>query len=90
MDVQTIKDTQIFSGMSEKEITAALAHLSSHEEKYRKGNLVFHAGNVTDNMGLVLQGSVTIESNDLWGNRTILSRVEKGEFFAETYGFLGT
>lgn len=90
MDVQTIKDTQIFAGMSEKEITAALSHLASHEKKYRKGNLVFHAGNVTDNMGLVLQGSVTIESNDLWGNRTILSRVEKGDFFAETYGFLGT
>ena len=34
---------------------------------------------------LVLSGSVTIESNDAWGNRTILSHVGRGQFFAETY-----
>ncbi|MBR0163989.1 MAG: Crp/Fnr family transcriptional regulator [Lachnospiraceae bacterium] len=90
MDIQMIKDTQIFSGMSDKEVETALRHLSSHEKKLRKGSIVLHAGSVTDNMGLVLEGSVTIENNDLWGNRTILSRVEQGEFFAETYGFLGT
>ena len=39
-------------------------------------------------MGIVLFGSVTIESNDIWGNRTILSHVGKGQFFAETYALL--
>ena len=39
-------------------------------------------------MGLVLEGSVRIESNDMWGNRTILSHVGPGQFFAETYAFL--
>ena len=37
---------------------------------------------------MVLEGSVTIESNDIWGNRTILSYVGKGQFFAETYALL--
>ena len=36
-------------------------------------------------MGLVLEGSVRIESNDMWGNRTILSHIGKGQVFAETY-----
>ena len=39
-------------------------------------------------MGMVLQGSVTIESNDVWGNRTILSHVGPGQLFAETYALL--
>lgn len=39
-------------------------------------------------MGLVLEGSVTIKSDDVWGNRTILSHVGPGQFFAETYAFL--
>ena len=39
-------------------------------------------------MGLVLEGSVTIESNDVWGNRTIISHVGKGQVFAETYALL--
>ncbi|MDY4196024.1 MAG: cyclic nucleotide-binding domain-containing protein [Peptoniphilaceae bacterium] len=43
---------------------------------------------MTRNLGLVLDGSVIIESNDIWGNRTILSHVGKGEFFAETYALL--
>ena len=36
-------------------------------------------------MGLVLEGTVRIESNDMWGNRTILSHVGEGQVFAETY-----
>ena len=36
----------------------------------------------------MLDGSVTVESNDIWGNRTILSHVGKGQFFAETYALL--
>ncbi|MBQ6645257.1 MAG: Crp/Fnr family transcriptional regulator [Clostridia bacterium] len=39
-------------------------------------------------MGLVISGGVTIESSDLWGNRTILSHIAPGQFFAETYALL--
>ena len=84
-----LADTQIFGSMSEREIRTALERLSSIEKKYRKGSRILHAGSTTDSIGLVLEGSVTIENNDLWGNRTILSHVGRGQFFAETYGFLG-
>ena len=40
-------------------------------------------------MGMVLSGSVTVESTDVWGNRTILARLNAGEFFAEVYALLG-
>ena len=33
-------------------------------------------------------GSGTIESNDMCGDRTILSHVGMGQFFAETYAYL--
>ena len=36
----------------------------------------------------MLAGSVTIESNDAWGTRTILGFAGKGEAFAETYALL--
>ena len=39
-------------------------------------------------MGIVLEGSVTLESNDMWGNKTILSLVGAGQYFAETYALL--
>ena len=88
MDVNKVRNTTIFHGMSEKEIADALEGLNAVTKKYKKGTTILHAGSVTKRMGLVLEGGVTIENNDVWGNRTILSHVGKNQFFAETYGLL--
>lgn len=88
MDYIQIQKTGLFRGMNDNEIDNALNKLSASEKKYKKGATILHAGSPTDKMGLVLAGSVTIESNDIWGNRTILSHVGKGQFFAETYALL--
>ena len=88
MDIRKVKNTTIFQGMSEKEISDALEGLKSVTRKYKKGTTILHAGSTTRRMGLVLEGGVTIENNDVWGNRTILSHVGKNQFFAETYGLL--
>lgn len=85
-----IRSAVIFHGMTQAETDEALRRLCAEERKYRKGQVILQAGNTTSRMGLVLEGSVTIESNDLWGNRTILSHIGPGEFFAETYAFLRT
>lgn len=78
----------IFQGMDENELTDALNFLRAHEQNFKKGSMILHAGDLTDKMGLVMEGSVTVESDDAWGNRSILSKVEAGEFFAETYAVL--
>ena len=83
-----IFQSPVFNGMTESEIDRCLSGLNSHEKQYRKGSFIFHSGDNTDRMGIVLSGSVTIESNDIWGNRTILSLAEKGQVFAETYALL--
>jgi len=88
MDTAFLGKTTIFKGMNENEIKEALSALRAAEKGYKKGSVIMHAGSVTDHMGLVLEGSVTIESNDIWGNRTILSHVGRGQFFAETYALL--
>ena len=88
MDTAFLRKTILFRGMSDEEITNALSVLHATEKEYKKGVVILNAGAVTDRMGLVLTGSVTIESNDVWGNRTILSHVGAGHFFAETYAFL--
>ena len=89
MDTQQLQKTTLFQGMTEAEITEALHVLEAHEKRYEKGEILLTAGSVTERMGLVLVGSVTIESNDIWGNRTIISHVARGQVFAETYALLG-
>ena len=74
--------------MDAAEVQTALEALCAHERRYARGETLLRAGETTDSMGLVLEGSVTIKSDDVWGNRTILSHVGPGQFFAETYAFL--
>ena len=88
MDAQQLQKTMLFRGMTDSEIAEALQVLEAHEKHYKKGETLLIAGTITERMGLVLQGSVTIESNDAWGNRTIISHVGNGQVFAETYALL--
>lgn len=88
--MEDLKQTILFRGMDDREIESAKISLQTQEKTFEKDALVFLAGSTTDRMGLVLSGSVTIESNDLWGNRTILGHIGKGQFFAETYALLKT
>ena len=88
MNPAFLKNTILFRGMNEDEIAAAMRALHAVEKSYEKGELILCAGDTTDRLFLVLEGSVTIESNDAWGNRTILNNAGKNQFFAETYALL--
>lgn len=88
MDTRQLQQSMLFRGMIELEITKALQVLEAHEKSFQKGEILLIAGTITERMGLVLEGSVTIESNDAWGNRTIISHVGQGQVFAETYALL--
>ena len=88
MNTEFLMKSSLFRGMTAEEISSALVILHAEKKQYRKGGALLHAGEPTDKLGLVLDGSVTVESNDAWGNRTILSHVGKDQIFAETYAML--
>ena len=88
MDISFLHKSAIFKNMNDAEISAALNKLQTVEKKYKKDDVIMSAGAITETMGFVINGSVTIESNDIWGNRTILSHVGEGGYFAETYALL--
>lgn len=88
MDATILRGTMLFRGMEEGEIGEALRLLSAGERSFSKGAGILHAGVPTTYMGVVLEGSVTVESNDMWGNRAIFSHVGAGQFFAESYALL--
>ena len=83
-----ISDCILFKGMSDEEKNQCLSLLHAAEKNYRKNSLIMHAGDLTERMCMVISGSVTIESNDVWGDCTILAHVGPGQFFAETYAIL--
>ncbi|MDY3052667.1 MAG: Crp/Fnr family transcriptional regulator [Ndongobacter sp.] len=88
MSPQELTKTMFFRGLSADEISEALSHLNASVRTYQKDEVILHTGDTTRYMCLVLSGSVTIESYDVFGNRTILSHVGRHLFFAETYAYL--
>ena len=88
MDYSVIKDSVLFKGFDEAEVQVILTCLNAWEKKYKKGYMIFHSGDTIRTLCFVTAGSVTVESNDMWGNRTILNLVSNGQFFAESYALL--
>ena len=80
---------QLFRGMTTDELAALRAAHCIRVQRYDKNALIYHAGRVVHEIGIVQSGSVNVESNDLWGNKSILSHVEAGQAFAETYALCG-
>lgn len=89
MGQDSLKDSILFRNMTEAETGLCLKELQAEQRNFSKGSIIFHAGDRTDRMGLVLSGAVTIENNDMWGGCSLLGHVGEGEFFAETYALLG-
>lgn len=88
MDTRLLQRSLLFHGMSDGELAACCAALQAQERAFRRGERILRAGDRTDRMGLVLAGSVTIESSDVWGNCTVLSHVGVLQSFAEVYALL--
>ena len=80
-----LTNTALFRGMGPEEADAMLGCLGSYEKSYEKGDVIFRVGERVESMGMVLSGSVQIEIDDLWGNKTIFGHVDAGRLFAETY-----
>ena len=57
--------------------------------EYQKGDIVLFAGEEIANVGIVVQGSVKVISDDIKGNSTILTEVGKGDIFCEVFACAG-
>ena len=80
-----LSNTSLFHGVKEYEIDELLSCLGAREKSYKKNEIIFRAGSVVHEIGLVESGSVNIVVNFYWGNSNIFGHVEKGMIFAENY-----
>lgn len=80
-----LKKSLLFKGMSDQEILSILHCVEARILSRQSGEYIFHAGDRTSEMGLVLQGSVLTVQETLWGHRNIMAKVGPGDFFGEPY-----
>jgi len=85
MDLAFLSKTMLFQGISPGEIEDMLRCLRARRSRYKKGEYLCRAGDAIQSLGVILSGGANVESDDLWGNRSILEHIDPGQIFAETY-----
>ena len=77
MDFYKLSKTVLFQGATPEETEQMLSCLKAGKRKYKKEEMIYRVGEVVSCIGIVLSGSVLIENDDIWGNRSVLERVRK-------------
>ena len=89
MDMNFLANTELFRGISASELPSLLESLHARQLGYCKDEILCPAGQPVREIGLVLQGELYIQHEDVWGGRTLLDRVEPGQLYGEVYACIG-
>ena len=72
-----------FAGIAEEDMEKVLSCLSAKMQEYERGSVLFRQGEKMEQMGIVLEGSISLEKEDFWGNRSILAMVAMDSLVSE-------
>ncbi|MBQ8538592.1 MAG: Crp/Fnr family transcriptional regulator [Ruminococcus sp.] len=88
--IDILKRTTMFCGISQNDIDAMTTCLNTSFKDFKKGEYIFRQGEYIDHFCVLISGSVHIQSDDYWGNRSIISEVRVAEMFGESYAVSGS
>jgi CRP-like cAMP-binding protein len=83
--VPVLKQTKLFAGVEEEEVFSMLSCLGARLRTYKKGEYVLRQGQRLSDILVLAEGSLYIQKDDYWGNRSILGHIGVGEIFGEAY-----
>lgn len=88
MELNFLKDTELFKGIDENEISILGKCTKIYEKTYFKNELIFKSGDKIDVIALIIEGKVVLEHYDAWGNTSIVQLLNKHKVFGEAYALL--
>lgn len=68
----------IFQNITDKDWNEMRQHALLRESSYEKNAVIFHTGQMTEEIGVAVNGCIHIENIDLLGNKSILSDIAAG------------
>lgn len=77
--------SRLFAEISGDEAETMIKCIGGYTKNYRKNSFVSFMGEPVHSIGVVLQGTVHMIQEDLWGDKTILAVIKKGELIGETF-----
>ena len=83
--VHILKQTKLFAGVGDEDILSMLSCLGAKLRTYKKGEYILRQGERLSDILVLAEGSLLIQRDDYWGNRSILGHIGVGEIFGEAY-----
>lgn len=83
--IKVLKNTQLFSGVGDNEISTMLNCLQANLLTFKKGEYIFREGEHIDSITVLVEGKLLVQHDDFWGNRNIVNMIRVGEMFGEAY-----
>lgn len=78
-------ELELFDGIRAEDLGGMLNCTGYHVSQYSKGQVIAMEEEKISHVGIVLSGRVDMVKTDIWGNRTMLSRIGKAEMFGEIF-----
>lgn len=83
--LEVIEHVPLFRGVNQEELLELLYCLTATSRSFSKGEAIFRAGDTAIHVGIVLSGMVQVVKEDFLGNRTILTKLDVGGLFGESF-----
>ena len=83
--IPVLKRTKLFAGVDDNDISSMLTCLGARLCSYKRGEYVLRQGELLSDIVVLAKGSLHIQKDDYWGNRSILGHIGVGEIFGEAY-----
>jgi len=83
--IPILNRTQMFAGVGMDEIGLMLSCLGARLGEFKKGEYVLRCGEHVSDILVLVSGTLHIQNEDYWGNRSILGQIVVGDLFGEAY-----
>ena len=80
-----LKNTKLFAGVIEKEVELMFSCLNARLCSYKKDEYVLRQGEHVNQIGVLVDGSLNVQNEDYWGNRSIIRQISIGDMFGESF-----
>lgn len=85
--IKTIKENQLFIGLSDENIKSVLKEIKYYIKTYKKGEIIANEDDECRSLSLVLSGKVEIQRLYSNGKYIVLNRLFEGDVFGEALVF---
>lgn len=82
---EMVKELRAFHGLRETEFNDVIKNIGAYSKSFKKGGYITLAEEEIRCVSVIIKGTVHMMSEDIWGNRSILVFMNRGDLFGESF-----